>query len=72
MVTGQASAVAEIGVEWVRELVKDLQIPALGSYGIKQEHVAELVEKAAIASSMKANPIALTREELAETLRRAL
>ena len=72
LVTGRASALAEAGVNWVRELVKDLRIPALRSYGIKQEHVAELVASAAKASSMKANPIALTREELAETLQRAL
>ena len=72
LVTGRASALAEAGVNWVRELVKDLRIPALGSYGIKQEHVAELVASAAKASSMKANPIALTPEELAETLQRAL
>jgi alcohol dehydrogenase class IV len=59
-------------VEWVRQLVADVQIPKLGTYGIKSEHVAELVEKATQASSMQANPIVLTREELADTLRRAL
>jgi alcohol dehydrogenase class IV len=53
-------------------LVKDLRIPRLNTYGIKQEHLAELVEKSAKASSMKANPIVLTREELAEILERAL
>jgi alcohol dehydrogenase class IV len=63
---------AEAGVEWVRELVQDLGIPGLGSYGVKQEHVAELVEKSAKASSMKANPVVLTREELSEVLRCAL
>jgi alcohol dehydrogenase class IV len=72
VVTGRASAAAEDGVAWVRELVKDLQIPALGTYGIREEHVAELVEKAGKASSMKANPIVLTRGELVETLKRAL
>jgi alcohol dehydrogenase class IV len=59
-------------VDWVRKLVADLAIPPLGSYGIREEHVADLVEKAMHASSMKANPIALTREELADTLRQAL
>jgi alcohol dehydrogenase class IV len=65
-------ATANDGVKWVRQLVADLQIPRLGSYGIKPDHVAELVKKAAQASSMKANPIALTPEELAETLQQAL
>jgi alcohol dehydrogenase class IV len=70
--TGNPNATAEAGVEWVRQLVADVQIPKLGTYGIKSEHIDELVEKAMQASSMKANPIVLTREELADTLRRAL
>lgn len=72
LLTGNPNATADAGVEWVRQLVADVQIPKLGTYGIKSEHVAELVEKATQASSMKANPIVLTREELADTLRRAL
>ena len=72
LVTGDASATAEAGVEWVRKLVADLRIPSLGHYGLKREHTAELVEKASQASSMKANPIALTPEELAGILECAL
>jgi alcohol dehydrogenase class IV len=49
-----------------------LQIPQLRSYGIQPEHVADLVAKAANASSMKANPIVLTAEELTEALQRAI
>jgi alcohol dehydrogenase class IV len=56
----------------VHALVADLQIARLGSYGIKREHVGELVEKSTRASSMKANPIVLTAEELAETLEKAI
>jgi alcohol dehydrogenase class IV len=70
--TGNASAGAREGVEWARRLIDDLKIPRLGSYGIRSEHVADIVEKAANASSMKANPIALTRAELAEILEQAL
>jgi alcohol dehydrogenase class IV len=70
--TGDAHATADTGVDWVRGLVDELQIPRLGTYGIKSEHVDELVRKATQASSMKANPITLTPEELAETLRQAL
>ncbi len=72
ILTGDPKATAEAGVEWVRQLVAALQIPPLRVYGIGPEHVAELVVKAANASSMKANPVALTPEELAVTLRRAL
>ena len=72
LLTGNRHAVAYAGVEWVRELVAGLPIPKLGVYGLREEHVADLVAKAAIASSMKANPIVLTTDELARTLRQAL
>ena len=42
--------------------------PRLATYGINSTHTTELVEKAAKASSMKANPIALTGEELGAIL----
>lgn len=70
--TGSGNATADAGVEWVRQLVADLQIPRLRVYGVQTEHVADIVAKATQASSMRANPIALTEPELAETLRRVL
>ena len=71
LLTGNADATADDGVKWVYKLVADLQIPRLGEFGVREEHVADLIAKAANASSMKANPIALTPRELAETLRAA-
>ncbi len=72
LVTGSATATADAGIEWVRQLVADLKIPSLGHYGLRREHLAELVEKAAQASSMKANPIALAHDEMAAILACAL
>ncbi|HWX22096.1 MAG TPA: iron-containing alcohol dehydrogenase [Candidatus Binatia bacterium] len=72
LLTGKPGAQADEGVDWVRRLVADLQIPPLGTYGLTRAHVAELVDKAAKASSMKANPIVLTNAELADVLERAL
>ena len=72
LLTGQPQAGADDGVEWVRALVADLSISGLGRYGIKKENIAELVAKAAQASSMKANPILLTPNELAALLEEAL
>jgi len=72
LLTGNPHATADAGVDWVRELVAGLPIPKLSAYGLREEHVADLVAKAANASSMKANPILLTPGELAETLRLAL
>ena len=70
--TGDMKAKADDGVKWVRALVADLKVPRLGSFGIKREHFADLVAKAANASSMKANPVVLTPEELTETLEQAV
>ena len=72
ILTGNAHATADAGVEWVQKLVADLQVPPLGAYGIGEEHTAEIVGKAASASSMKANPITLTPDELTQILQLAL
>ena len=69
--TGDAKAKADDGVKWARALVADLNIPRLGGFGIQREHFADLVAKAANASSMKANPIVLTPEELTGVLEQA-
>jgi alcohol dehydrogenase class IV len=72
LITGNGQAQAADGLSWVRELVKELEIPGLRAYGITKEGTPDLVEKAGKASSMKANPIALTNEELSEILGRSL
>ena len=72
MLTGNDHATANAGIEWIRQLVSDFKIPRLSSHGIKPEHIEEIVKNAMNASSMKANPIALTEAELAEILQRAL
>ena len=72
LLTGRAEATADDGVAWVRELTAALDIPGLAACGVRESQVAEIVEKTAVASGTKANPIALNREELAEILRRAL
>jgi alcohol dehydrogenase class IV len=72
LLTGTASATADEGVKFIRELVADLQIPALEKYGVTKAHVPDLVEKASRASSMKPNPIQLSNEELTSILERAI
>jgi alcohol dehydrogenase class IV len=68
LLTGRPGANADEGVAWVQKLVTDLAIPSLASYGIDPSHFLEVVEKASEASSMKANPIVLTAEELSQIL----
>ena len=72
LLTGRPTATAEAGVEWLRSLVLDLGIPSLASHGITEQHVPDLVERAAGASSMRANPVALTAAELSAILESAL
>jgi alcohol dehydrogenase class IV len=72
ILTGEPEATAEDGVAWVAQTCRTLAIPALASYGIGEQDIPVLVEKAAKASSMKANPIVLTSDELREIVTRAL
>jgi alcohol dehydrogenase class IV len=72
ILTGSEEAEAADGVRWVEELCATLGVPKLATYGIGPGDFPALVQRAAAASSMKANPIALTPAELAEILARAL
>lgn len=72
IVTGSANASIEDGVIWVSQLCKRLSVPPLRTYGLAEGQIRSLVEKAAQASSMKANPIRLTPPELTEIANRAL
>ena len=72
LLTGQAQATPEEAVSWLTALNAELDIPGLSGYGITREHIPEIVEKAAAASSMKVNPIALTQRELARVVEAAL
>ncbi len=68
LLTGREDARAEDGVDWLRALCAELKIPALRAWGLAQSDLAGVVAKAARASSMKANPLPLTDEELRATL----
>jgi alcohol dehydrogenase class IV len=72
MLTGQTDATAEDGIVWAWEICQELEIPPLKAYGLGEQDVPELIAEAARASSMKANPIVLTPEELSEVLRWAM
>jgi alcohol dehydrogenase class IV len=72
LVTGAPHAAADDLFPWVRELVAALRIPPLRTYGITQVDVPAIVAAGAKASSMKANPLVLTAEELAAAVTAAL
>jgi alcohol dehydrogenase class IV len=72
VITGSASATSADAAQFVRELTSELGIPGLASYGVTSGSISGLVGKAAVASSMRGNPIALTSAELTAILERAL
>ena len=53
-------------------LCRKLELPGLRTYGVTEADAHALVDAAARASSMQANPIKLTEEELREILARAM
>jgi len=66
--TGRAKAKPEAGLRHIEALVAKLQIPTLSAYGVRLEDFHEIVAQAQRASSMKANPLVLTAEELSGVL----
>lgn len=72
ILTGNADARAEDGLEWVRTLCAKLSIAPLAAYGFRDDHAPELIAKAMQASSMRGNPVALEAPELGAILAAAM
>jgi alcohol dehydrogenase class IV len=72
LLTGDPMASPEGAVVWLVDLSKALGVPGLARYGLTEARIPALVEAAKAASSMRANPIALTDDELASILARSL
>jgi alcohol dehydrogenase class IV len=64
LLTGRNDARMEDGIDWIREISIELHVPALRAWGITEADLPGVVEESARASSMKANPLPLTSEEL--------
>ena len=72
ILTGEKDAIAHDGVKWTSDLVNELKIPRLSTYGMKPEDFAEAVQKTQKANSTKGNPIVLDEQELTEILEKTL
>lgn len=72
LLTGRPDAAAADGVEWVRRTCVALGVPGLGHHGLEPDDVPAMAQAGQRASSMRANPIPLSDEEVAEILRRSL
>jgi alcohol dehydrogenase class IV len=71
ILTGETTAQAADGVEWIQNLCKALTVPPLVQFGLKEQDFPTVVAKAQKSSSMKGNPIPLTDDELMEILEKS-
>ncbi|HSR04190.1 MAG TPA: iron-containing alcohol dehydrogenase [Proteiniclasticum sp.] len=71
ILTDDKNATVEDGMNWIADLCKHLSIPKFEDFGMKKEDFPEIIEKSMGASSMKGNPISLTKAELEEMLEKA-
>ena len=70
--TGDPVALIEDGIAWVEALVRDTGLLSLAALELTASEIPAIAEKAAATNSLKANPVALTTEELWDILRKAL
>ncbi|WP_243546636.1 iron-containing alcohol dehydrogenase [Pseudodesulfovibrio tunisiensis] len=68
ILTNTADATPEDGIARIKQLCLHMNIPGLSAMGVTEKDFPNLAEKAGNASSMKGNPIELTRDELLEIL----
>ncbi len=71
ILTGNREATAEDGVAWLRELLTDLPLKRLGELGVKGDELKQIALTSQTASSMKANPVLLSTDELVNVLKNA-
>jgi alcohol dehydrogenase class IV len=71
LLTGNGDAPIEAGLDALAELAHEVGTVPLRNYGLTDSAFDEVVTKALNSSSMKGNPIALTRDEVASVLRAA-
>jgi alcohol dehydrogenase class IV len=72
MLTGEPLAGPEDAALWVESFCEAFAIPGASSWGLGAEQLEVVASRAASASSMKANPIALSADELKSVLRALL
>lgn len=72
LLTGNPQAKASYALAWFESLSNDLPLKSLGDLGLERSQIDEAARKSAKSSSMKGNPIELTKFELVEILEAAL
>jgi alcohol dehydrogenase class IV len=72
LLNADSTAVAQDGVQWVRDICRHTHIQSLSLLGLTEQLFPLVIEKALISSSMKGNPVTLSSEELRIILQSAL
>lgn len=72
IMTSYPDARAGDGVAWIADLGNLLEIPPLSRYGLAVSDFQPVIEKTAVASSTKGNPVTLSAEEMEAILTGAL
>lgn len=67
-VTCDPHAGIEDGIQWIEQLARNLDIPGLRGIGIKKTDFSRIVEESTKASSMKKNPVKLSKKTLYKIL----
>jgi alcohol dehydrogenase class IV len=62
----------DAGIKFVRELCLRLKVPSLRDFGLKLEDLPEIANQSAKSSSMRANPVSFSQDELVGILTSAL
>jgi alcohol dehydrogenase class IV len=69
---GDTAAEEKDGVGWIRDLAGRFHLPSLSEHGLTQGRIPEVAAKAFQSSSMKGNPIPLTKKDIIGILEKAL
>jgi alcohol dehydrogenase class IV len=72
LLTGDLTASADAGINWVQVFCSHADIKPLTKYGLTVAQFPTIIEKAYKASSMKGNPITLSELELRTILQKSL
>lgn len=72
VLTGQPEADIHEGIDWLQAAARELDIPPLIQWGLKEADVTELVDHAQRASSMRGNPVKLDRATVTSIIHEAM
>ncbi len=72
LLTSRPESSAEDAIAWLQAMRTSLSVPGLGASGFNAALVPDVVDAAKRASSMRANPVELTDDELREILAASL